>query len=54
MHRDIKLENMLITGFRTNGPMVKLTDFGFATKFEENQKLEGKVGSRYYMAPEVI
>lgn len=30
IHRDIKLENILIERFDENGPVIRLIDFGFA------------------------
>lgn len=33
---------------------IKLIDFGFATKFSDRKKLKGKIGTPYYVAPEVI
>ena len=32
---------------------VKLTDFGFATFYDEESKLKQALGSPYYMAPEI-
>lgn len=33
---------------------IKLTDFGFAKFFNEEEKESTKLGSPYYMAPEVV
>ena len=33
---------------------IKLIDFGFATKFDGQGGLNGKIGTPYYVAPEVI
>ena len=33
---------------------IKLIDFGFATKCSDRTKLKGKIGTPYYVAPEVI
>eukprot|EP00755_Sulcionema_specki_P001260 Sspe_Gene.116599::Locus_106201_Transcript_1_1_Confidence_1.000_Length_1152::g.116599::m.116599/K08798/MARK; MAP/microtubule affinity-regulating kinase len=50
-HRDIKLENMLLTASGT----VKLCDFGFAWKASvPHQKTKTHCGSPHYAAPEVI
>lgn len=54
IHRDIKMENILVNGFRSEGPLIKLTDFGFATELKQGEKLDNRVGSRYYMAPEIL
>ena len=35
-------------------PKIKLTDFGYATHLPHGHTLTDGVGSRYYMAPEVI
>ena len=57
MHRDLKLENILceepIDG--SNELIVKLTDFGFATHYDKNdRKKKPALGSPHYMAPEVV
>lgn len=52
-HRDIKLENILMT--RAVDPLeVKLTDFGFASVLDENHTFKDSLGSPNYMAPELI
>lgn len=52
-HRDIKLENILMT--RAKEPLeCKLTDFGFASILDENHKFKDSLGSPNYMAPELI
>ena len=33
---------------------LKLTDFGFSTKMEENEKLTKRMGSLHYISPEMI
>jgi len=50
IHRDIKPENLLIDEFDT----LKISDFGFAVKFEENETFEILCGSPLYMAPEIM
>lgn len=50
MHRDIKPENILID----KNDNIKLTDFGFATKFKDGEKFNAIVGSIYFLAPEII
>ena len=64
MHRDIKLENILVTQGNTGGQgnqggqrdkmTVKLTDFGFACFFESDNQLKVNLGTPLYMAPEII
>ena len=50
VHRDLKCENMLLSkNFR-----LKITDFGFARRFSETQKLQTYCGSYAYAAPEII
>lgn len=50
-HRDIKLDNIMINPETLE---IKLIDFGFATKFSERERMKGKIGTPYYVAPEVI
>lgn len=50
-HRDIKLDNIMINAETLE---IKLIDFGFATKIGDKDKLKGKIGTPYYVAPEVI
>jgi serine/threonine protein kinase len=46
IHRDLKLENVLVT---------KITDFGISKKISENLNSNTmRVGTKLYMAPEVI
>jgi len=68
VHRDIKpaniliqgaqkppKEDLIITSFHLNKTVLKVTDFGLAKKFDEEQgqgKTQGVVGTPSYMAPE--
>lgn len=60
IHRDIKPENVLISeiGAEVNGEYpnihIKLIDFGSATFFDKDKKLNETIGSPYYIAPEVL
>ena len=60
VHRDLKLENILITEIekeRTTGKnlfWIKIIDFGTAKIFEKNKSEKAVVGSSYYIAPEVL
>ena len=62
VHRDIKPENILVENIETNSDFdddfqnlnIKLIDFGASIFFKENQKLTVKIGSPYYIAPEVL
>ena len=51
-HRDIKPENILIDSM--DEIYIKLTDFGFATYFDEKEKLDEVLGSPLYMPPEIV
>lgn len=52
VHRDIKPENVLLE--KLESLEVKLTDFGFATYFDEKSKLDEVLGSPIYMPPEIV
>lgn len=53
VHRDIKCENILLTG--ESHRKVLLADFGFATTYRPSVKsLNDSVGSLHYSAPEVL
>ena len=60
LHRDIKLENILISekenDIETNEEYfwIKIIDFGTSKIFEKTKKERALVGSAYYIAPEVI
>lgn len=50
VHRDLKLENIL----RDEMGRIYLTDFGFATEFNERDLLGTSCGSPCYAAPELV
>ena len=60
VHRDLKLENILITEIekeKSTGKnlfWIKIIDFGTAKIFEKNKSEKAVVGSSYYIAPEVL
>ena len=55
MHRDLKPENLLVQDSADSKTInIKLTDFGFATKFKKGEKLDLSLGSPLYMAPELV
>jgi serine/threonine protein kinase len=51
VHRDIKLENILLDLKQEN---VILTDFGFATRWSPDKKLDKYMGSPSYASPELM
>ena len=51
IHRDIKLENILLDETRTR---VKLIDFGFSTCIPHEKKVKIFCGTPSYMAPEIV
>jgi serine/threonine protein kinase len=54
-HRDIKPENLLITYINEGKEaQLKITDFGFATYFTEDEKLTVYCGTMLYAAPELL
>ena len=54
-HRDLKPENLLYIneGSEINNP-IKVIDFGLSRNFEEQSKMNTKVGTAYYVAPEIL
>ena len=60
LHRDIKLENIMISGKEKDKVTdeelfwIKIIDFGTAKIFDKNKKEKDVVGSSYYIAPEVL
>lgn len=52
VHRDLKLENVLLDQ-KSKFDQIKIVDFGTST-FVKVAKMEDKVGSPYYIAPEVL
>ena len=50
MHRDLKLENLLVA----DGDVLKIADFGLAEDFTGREELTRVCGTRAYMAPEVL
>ncbi|CAN6907921.1 unnamed protein product [Brassica oleracea] len=53
VHRDLKPENILMATVASSSP-IKLADFGLATYIKPGEKLNGTVGSPFYIAPEVL
>ena len=52
VHCDLKPDNILITKISSEGPIVKITDFGLACKENEWDLLASLRGSLAYLAPE--
>lgn len=58
-HRDIKPENFLlqVPGRRwcpVEQCVIKIIDFGVASKFEEGKQMTTKIGTPFYVAPQVL
>ncbi|CAK58996.1 unnamed protein product (macronuclear) [Paramecium tetraurelia] len=53
-HRDVKPENFVYVKGPTNEITIKLIDFGLVKENKENMFQTSKVGTPYYMAPEVF
>ena len=54
VHRDIKLENLLLADSHRDCLSVRLADFGLAKSFDPGSPLRTMCGSRGYVAPEVL
>ena len=50
IHRDLKPQNILIS----DSDEIKITDFGFARYYKQNEMVETICGSPLYMAPEIM
>mmetsp|Transcript_14897 Transcript_14897/g.13466 ORF Transcript_14897/g.13466 Transcript_14897/m.13466 type:complete len:810 (+) Transcript_14897:330-2759(+) len=53
VHRDLKLENFLFETKTVTSPLV-LIDFGLSRFYEADERMNQRVGSCYYTAPEVL
>ena len=53
IYRDLKPENILLEQNK-EFDQIKIIDFGTSLVFDENKKLEEKLGTPYYIAPEVL
>ena len=54
VHRDLKLENMLVQEMKDGSYSIKLIDFGQAKYFEENEVMTKICGSLFYLPPEIM
>jgi len=52
-HRDIRPESIMLQD-KSNTTDIKIVDFGSAVKYKKGTPLTTKVGSPYYIAPEVL
>eukprot|EP00825_Cyclidium_porcatum_P045113 TRINITY_DN6771_c0_g1_i3.p1 TRINITY_DN6771_c0_g1~~TRINITY_DN6771_c0_g1_i3.p1 ORF type:complete len:455 (+),score=106.20 TRINITY_DN6771_c0_g1_i3:263-1627(+) len=52
-HRDLKPENILFDSKNSNS-YLKVIDFGASTRFDPNSKLTKKIGTPFYIAPEIL
>merc|ERR1711957_590653 len=53
-HRDLKLENLLLTSNELEKATVKITDFGMSRRVSAEEMAETVCGSPAYVAPEII
>lgn len=53
VHRDLKPENLLYLGKERDSP-IKVIDFGMSKKFDEKKPMKERVGTAYYISPEVL
>jgi calcium-dependent protein kinase len=53
VHRDLKPENLLLATQDENSP-IKVIDFGMSRIFNDKQAMFDKVGTAYYISPEVL
>ncbi|KAL6073073.1 MlkA protein [Balamuthia mandrillaris] len=54
VHRDIKPENILFANNSRRSPRVKITDFGLARLFGEQELMKTLCGTPHYVAPEIV
>eukprot|EP01054_Gregarina_sp_Poly1_P004951 Gregarina_sp_Poly_1__4950@NODE_2622_length_1908_cov_606_836502_g156_i1_p1_GENE_NODE_2622_length_1908_cov_606_836502_g156_i1NODE_2622_length_1908_cov_606_836502_g156_i1_p1_ORF_typecomplete_len602_score110_63Pkinase/PF00069_25/3_8e83Pkinase_Tyr/PF07714_17/2e52EFhand_7/PF13499_6/1_2e12EFhand_7/PF13499_6/9e16EFhand_1/PF00036_32/0_0016EFhand_1/PF00036_32/0_00017EFhand_1/PF00036_32/9_7e06EFhand_1/PF00036_32/9_2e08EFhand_6/PF13405_6/0_00035EFhand_6/PF13405_6/4_2EFhand_6/PF13405_6/1_7e08EFhand_6/PF13405 len=53
VHRDLKPENLLLES-KAKDAMIKIVDFGLSSHFDPSKKLKDRLGTAYYIAPEVL
>lgn len=54
IHRDLKMENILLETDNLEVGLIKLIDFGISVEMTDQGKLNKVVGSSSYMAPELV
>jgi calcium-dependent protein kinase len=52
VHRDLKPENLMLEG--GDGWEIKVIDFGLSRTFTKDKKMCQKLGTPYYIAPEIL
>ena len=53
VHRDLKPENLLLLNKNKDSP-IKVIDFGMSKRFDNEKYMNEKVGTAYYISPEVL
>jgi len=53
VHRDLKPENLLYLNEDENSP-IKVIDFGMSKRFDSKSLMSEKVGTAYYISPEIL
>lgn len=53
VHRDLKPENLLLES-KAPDALIKIVDFGLSSSFDPKKKLKDRLGTAYYIAPEVL
>lgn len=53
VHRDLKPENLLLE-HKGKDALIKIVDFGLSAHFETSSKMRERLGTAYYIAPEVL
>eukprot|EP00920_Eleutheroschizon_duboscqi_P025788 GHVT01063648.1.p1 GENE.GHVT01063648.1~~GHVT01063648.1.p1 ORF type:complete len:542 (-),score=153.82 GHVT01063648.1:368-1993(-) len=54
VHRDLKPENLLLESRGENNALIKIVDFGLSARFDKQGKMKERLGTAYYIAPEVL
>lgn len=54
VHRDLKLNNIMIDKGENNKLIMKLIDFGFSTMATKNEKIHEVIGTLNYLPPEIV
>jgi len=54
VHRDIKLENIMVVNADLPTPALKIADFGLSKLIEPASTAKEQVGTLLYVAPEIV